>query len=143
MAIRPPKKKSKTIKPPVGMPGLINKFIKSLGLTAAQQLKLKKEMKQAGGIRTQSSDSLKAAASMIKSQKTQSKGPAGKVIKKKNGGKVARPEDVFIIGPDGKRKRKPVGDPRLRASDVFIMGPDGKRKRKPAVPKKGQRMKRR
>ena len=32
-------------------------------------------------------------------------------------GKVARPEDVFIIGPDGKRKRKP------------------------AVPKKGLRMK--
>jgi hypothetical protein len=139
MAIRPPKKKSKTIKPPVGMPGLINKFIKSLGLTAAQQLKLKKEMKQAGGMK--SSDALKATASMIKSQKTQSKGPAGKVIKKKNGGKVARPEDVFIIGPDGKRKRKPVGDPRLRASDVFIMGPDGKRKRKPAVPKKRQRMK--
>ena len=94
MAIRPPKKKSKTITiydskrdgPLVGIPGAINKMIKSLGLTAAQQLKLKKQMKQAGGMK--SSDSLKAAASMIKSQKTQSKGPAGKVMKKKRGGKV-------------------------------------------------------
>ena len=119
----------------------VNELINSFGLTPAQKIKLKKEIKRAGGIRTQSSDSLKAAASMIKNKKTQSKGPAGKVIKKKSGGKVARPEDVFIIGPDGKRKRKPVGDPRLRARDIFIMGPDGKRKRKPAVPKKGQRMK--
>ena len=119
----------------------VNEFINSLGLTPAQKIRLKRDIKRAGGIRTQSSDTIKANASVIKSKKTQSKGPAGKVIKKKNGGKVARPEDVFIIGPDGKRKRKPVGDPRLRASDVFIMGPDGKRKRKPAVPKKGQRMK--
>jgi hypothetical protein len=76
----------KTIKPKlglpvVGMPGAVNKFIKSLGLTAAQQLKLKKQMKQVGGM--PSSDALKATASMIKSQKTQSKGPVGKVIKKK------------------------------------------------------------
>jgi hypothetical protein len=81
MVMRLPKKKSKTIKPLVGIPGAVNKMIKSLGLTAAQQLKLKKEMKQAGGMK--SSDALKAAASMIKSQKTQSKGPAGKVMKKK------------------------------------------------------------
>ena len=88
MAFRPPKKKSKTIKPPVGVPGAINKMIKSLGLTAAQQLKLKKQMKQAGGVT--SSDALKAAAAQLKRKQRQftaagrqSTGPAGKVMKKK------------------------------------------------------------
>ena len=80
MVMRPPKKKSKTTKPMVGIPGLVSKMIKSLGLTAAQQLKLKKQMKQAGGMK--SSDSLKAAAAKIKSQKTQSKGPVGTKLKK-------------------------------------------------------------
>ena len=61
----------------------VNEFINSLGLTLAQKIRLKREIKRAGGIRTQSSDSIKAAASMIKNQKTQSKGPAGKVMKKK------------------------------------------------------------
>ena len=58
----------------------VNELMNSLGLTPAQKIKLKKEIKRAGGIRTQSSDSLKAAANLIKSKKTQSKGPAGKVI---------------------------------------------------------------
>ena len=85
MALRPPKKKSKTIKPMVGIPGAINKMIKSLGLTAAQQLKLKKQMKQAGGIT--SSDALKANAAMLKKQfgkrkSIQSKGPVGSRLKK-------------------------------------------------------------
>ena len=61
----------------------VNELMNSLGLTPAQKIKLKKEIKRAGGIRTQSSDSLKAAANLIKSKKTQSKGPAGKVMKKK------------------------------------------------------------
>ena len=52
-----------------------------LGLTTAQQLKLKREVEKAGG--PMSSVALKAAALHIKSQKTQSKGPAGKVMKKK------------------------------------------------------------
>jgi ribosomal protein L30/L7E len=82
MVMRLPKKKSKTIKPMVGIPGAINKMIKSLGLTAAQQLKLKKQMKQAGGI--SGSDALKAAAAKIKSQKTQSKGPVGTRLKKRS-----------------------------------------------------------
>ena len=90
MAIRPPKKKSKTITiydskrdgPLVGIPGAISKMIKSLGLTAAQQLKLKKQMKQAGGMK--SSDALKAAAAKIKSQKKQSKGPVGTRLKKRS-----------------------------------------------------------
>jgi hypothetical protein len=53
-----------------------------LGLTAAQQLKLKKQMKRAGGMK--SSDALKAAAAKIKSQKTQSKGPVGTRLKKRS-----------------------------------------------------------
>jgi len=87
MVMRLPKKKSKTIKPMVGIPGAINKMIKSLGLTAAQQVKLMKQMKQAGGMK--SSDSLKAAAAQLKRKQRQftaagrqSTGPAGKVMKK-------------------------------------------------------------
>jgi len=87
MVMRPPKKKSKTTKPMVGIPGLVSKMIKSLGLTAAQQLKLKKQMKQAGGMK--SSDSLKAAAAQLKRKQRQftaagrqSKGPVGTKLKK-------------------------------------------------------------
>ena len=87
MVMRLPKKKSKTIKPMVGIPGAINKMIKSLGLTAAQQVKLMKQMKQAGGMK--SSDSLKAAAAQLKRKQRQfteagrqSTGPVGTKLKK-------------------------------------------------------------
>ena len=43
-----------------------------------------------GKIKTIAKKALKAAASMIKSQKTQSKGPAGKVMKKKRGGSIKK-----------------------------------------------------
>ena len=68
----------------------VNEFINSLGLTPAQKIRLKRDIKRAGGIRTQSSDLIKASASMIKKQKTQSKGPAGKVMKKKRGGSIKK-----------------------------------------------------
>ena len=61
-----------------------------MGLTPAQKIRLKRDIKRAGGIRTQSSDSIKANASVIKNQKTQSKGPAGKVMKKKRGGSIKK-----------------------------------------------------
>ena len=143
MALRPPKKKSKN----AGMGKQLQDYIKkNPGRTTSRLLKLARSRKPTGRLNIDDFANARDSGTLAGTgfgKKTQSKGPAGKVIKKKNGGKVARPEDVFIIGPDGKRKRKPVGDPRLRASDVFIMGPDGKRKRKPAVPKKEQRMKRR
>ena len=83
----------------------------SLGLTPAQKIKLKKEIKRAGGIRTQSSDSIKATASMIKSQKTQSKGPAGKVMKKRSGGIINKVID----------KRTPMSGGRDRKDSAYKM----------------------
>ena len=84
-----------------------------LGLTTAQQLRLKKEMEKAGGIT--SSDALKATAAMIKSQKTQSKGPAGKVMKKsKSAGSPS-------LGKILKRARR-----RFAASGRQSTGPVGK-----------------
>ena len=86
------------------MPKTVNELINSLGLTPAQKIKLKKEIKRSGGIRTQSSDSIRAAASMVKSKKTQSKGPAGKVMKKRSGGIINK-----VIG-----KRTPMSGGRDR-----------------------------
>ena len=68
--------------------GRINKddianALSSLGLTPGLKAKLKKQMKQAGGIK--SSDALKAAAAMLKEKygkPIQSKGPVGTRLKK-------------------------------------------------------------
>ena len=96
----PPKTRSKLRKTPTAMQlaksrkptGRINKddianAVNTLkGLTTAQKAKLRNEIKRMGTL--PSSDALKSAAAEIRSQKTQSKGPAGKVMKKKRGGKV-------------------------------------------------------
>lgn len=86
MVMRLPKKKSKKVSNEAELDMVIRRL--KFGLDPSQKIKLKKQMKQAGGMK--SSDALKAAASMIKSQKTQSKGPAGKVMKKKRGGSIKK-----------------------------------------------------
>ena len=93
------------------MPKTVNELMNSLGLTPAQKIKLKKEIKRAGGIRTQSSDSIRAAASMVKSKKTQSKGPAGKVMKKRSGGIINKVID----------KRTPMSGGRDRKDSAYKM----------------------
>ena len=83
MAIRPPKKKSKKVSNEAELDMIMRRL--QLGLNPSQKIKLKKQMKQAGGIK--SSDALKAAAAMLKEKygkPIQSKGPVGTRLKKRS-----------------------------------------------------------